>query len=89
MAIIVLVIGLSSSPLYIVMIHLVLFLLATCQSVVAVKNPACSSGVYSKLASYSSIKPVSSFCLSLYPPQTQTSTVSTTTTITTTSTLTT
>ncbi|KAH4925004.1 hypothetical protein HBI79_158460 [Parastagonospora nodorum] len=63
-------------------------LLATCHSVLAAKSPACSSGIYKKLASYSVIKPVSTFCVSKFPPVTQTSVVSTATTITSTSTLT-
>ncbi|KAF2833737.1 hypothetical protein CC86DRAFT_451328 [Ophiobolus disseminans] len=70
------------------MARFVLLFLAACQNVLAAKNPACSNFIYSKFAAYSTIKPVSSFCLSKFPPQTQTSVVSTATTTTTTSTLT-
>jgi hypothetical protein len=65
----------------------VLLLLTACHSVVAAQNAACSSGLYKQLASYSVVKPVSSFCLSKFPPQTQTSFISTATTTTTTTTL--
>jgi hypothetical protein len=64
-----------------------LLLLAACDSALAAQNPACSKGFYQQLARYSTIKPVSSFCLSRFPPQTQTSIISTATTTTTTSTL--
>ena len=77
------------SSLDFIMIHFALPLLAACSSVLAAKNPACSSGVYSKLAAYSTIKPVSSFCLSKFPPQTQTTVVTATARATVTSTITT
>ena len=41
-----------------IMLHFAVLVLAACGSALAAKNPACSSGVYSKLASYSTIKPV-------------------------------